>query len=241
MQGVRDIFSAPFNWCDRRCERCPLAAECPVYRRELQQRWRHEARGRDPDAAEAVLEDAGEILEYTMRLLLEIATAEGIDLDAPLPPRPIVLDAKRIERASMALVRRVAEAARVQDSPAAETTAELTRLTNTLAMKVARIACYLDVDSPEELWVHDAAPNLLLVERLKAEIGKQLARIFGAAIDERIASALAELDRVLDPLIRQIGEPARAVLAALEARGAAPSPFIRDAVTSSTAMGERLP
>src|SRR5687768_7286215 len=105
MHSLRDVFSAPFNWCDRRCERCPLAGECPIQRRELQRRWVHEARGRDPDDPAVIAEDMQETLESTVRMVEEIAAEEGIDLTAPLPARPIVLDARRLERASVTVVK----------------------------------------------------------------------------------------------------------------------------------------
>lgn len=197
-------------------------------RRELQQRWVHEARGRDPDDPDVVLEDMRESLESTLRMLLEIARAEGIDLDTPIPPRPSVLDAKRLEKAAMALVRCLVQAFPADDAQASAATAELRRLSATLAVKAARIACHLDVGADEETWARDAAPNLLLLERLKLEMAGELARLSGdVAIDELVTRAMTELDRNLDPLIRQVGEEARGVLAALEARGAAPSPFIR--------------
>lgn len=226
MQNLRDVFSAPFNWCDRRCERCPLAAECPVYRHDLQRRWVHEARGRDPDGPEAVAEDMRESIELTLRMVEEIATAEGIDLTAPIPPRPIVLDARRLQRAALTIAKCVVEQARVADPQAEPDIAELRRLSHTLAMKAARIAGYLEDDLSEESWASDAAPNLLLLDRVKAEMAAGFARLAGER-DEHAARALQEIDRVLDPLIREVGEPARAVLEALEARDAAPSPFLR--------------
>jgi hypothetical protein len=230
MQSVADVFSAPSNWCDRRCERCPLAAECPVARRESQRRWAHEARGRDPDDPAIIMQDTRESLEFALRLVQEVAEAEGIDLNAPRQPRPIVLDARRLQRAALTLARCVADAKHA-DGPrpgSGDDTAELSRLTNTLVMKAARIAGHLvdHAEDGDDTWAHDAAPNLLLLDRLKADIRRELARVASDELAARIANALAELDRILDPLIEEIGEPARAVLLALEARGAAPSPFI---------------
>jgi len=233
MSGLQQIFSAPFNWCDRRCERCPIASECPVQRRELQMRWVHEARGRDPDDPAVIAEDMHEILASTHRMLLEIAAAEGIDLDEPLPPRPTVLAAKRLERVALDWVRCVARLWTAGDSQASDATAELRRLSTVLATKAMRIASHLDTDADEETWACDGAPNLLLVERLKTQIAGELARLpTDVAVDESMTRAMAELDRNLDPLIRGVGEQARSVLAALEARGAAPSPFIPEAASS---------
>lgn len=199
-------------------------------RRESQRRWAHEARGRDPDDPAIIMQDTRESLEFALRLVQEVAEAEGIDLNAPRQPRPIALDARRLQRAALTLARCVADAKHADGAGPGpgDDTAELSRLTNTLVMKAARIAGHLDdqAEDEDETWAHDAAPNLLLLDRLKADIRRELARIASAELAARIANALAELDRILDPLIEQIGEPARAVLQALEARGVAPSPFI---------------
>lgn len=240
MPGLRDVFSAPFNWCDRRCERCPIAGECPVYRREQQLRWVHSARGLDPDDPELVLADMHQSIETTLRMVQEIAEAEGVDLDEPLPPRPTLLAARRLERTAMTLVRCVAEASRAGDVEVREATAELRSLATTVATKSSRIACHLENEAElpdEEVWAFDAAPNLLLLDRLKAAMVDELARLAGGSGIDAAAGALAELDRNLDPLIRQVGDHARTVLAALEARGAAPSPFLRSAQSASRASG----
>jgi len=227
MPSLRQVFSAPFNWCDRRCERCPLASGCPVQRREQQLRWVHEARGEDPDDPAVMLEDASEMLESALRMVLEIAQAEGIDLDAPLPPRPTVLAAKRLERSAMALVRCVAQVVDRGDAQAGDSTRGLLALTSTLAAKVGRIAGQLDLGADDETWARDAAPNLLLIDRLRAELARKLALLpQDGARDAGLQRALRELDRDLEPLIRDVGAETRDLLAALEARGAAPSPFI---------------
>jgi hypothetical protein len=170
MPSMQEAFSAPFNWCDRRCDRCLLAGTCPVRRRELQLRWRHEARGLDPDDPALVMQDVQQELESTLRLLLEVAEEEGIDLDAPLPPRVVVLDAERLSRASMALVHSWAGQQQASDEQAAALQQELLKIATTLAAKSARIAGYLsDGRAQDAVWTSDAAPNLLLLDRLKRQ------------------------------------------------------------------------
>ena len=186
-----------------------------------------------------MLQDVGETLESTLRMLLEIAKAEGIDLDAPLPPLPIVLDAKRLERTALALVRCVVELSHRDEPEAVAAFPELKRLSTKLAVKSARIASHLEQAQAqvagEEDWARDAAPNLLLLDHLKTVFAEELARLSRTIeIGEAAARALAELERVLDPLIRDVGEDARAMLSMLQARGAAPSPFIREPANAPT-------
>jgi hypothetical protein len=228
MPSLRDVFSAPFNWCDRRCERCPLEDTCPLARRERQLQWVHEARGEDPDDPAVIMVDASQMLGFTLRLVLEIAEEEGIDLNAPLPKRPAVLAAKRLEQAGMTLVRNASELWKAAEAAGCDC-AELRFSATKLAAKAARIASYLEDPEDEDIWVADAAPNLLLIDRVKRQFADELARVSpdaGSGVVERVTRALAELERILDPLIRDFGDGARAMLAALEARGSAPSPFV---------------
>ncbi|MBI4955405.1 MAG: hypothetical protein HY908_25505 [Myxococcales bacterium] len=209
MGRLGEVFSAPHNWCDRRCERCPLAVDCAVLRRERQRRWVAEASGRDPDDPDVWMEDAAADCERMLAELRAVAAAEGIDLEAPLPPRPIVLDAERLRRAAFALVSAVA---------AEPAEAPLTAVMLSGA-KAVRIAGYLGDGAPHEAWASDAVPNLLLIDRLRAEI-------LPAALDEArpFGRRLAAMSRLLAPFIAALEEPRR-VLARLVERGAAPSPF----------------
>ncbi len=147
MTNLAEIFSAPFNWCDRRCERCPLSRDCLVWRAESQRRWVHAAHGGDPDDWDVVVEDVAEDMRAALGKLLDIAAAEGIDLDTPLPPAPIVLDAVKLRRAGTVLATSIAE---LGDSvaPAAKRD-ELVRSATVLGLKATRIASYLsDAHAP---------------------------------------------------------------------------------------------
>src|SRR5258708_25840843 len=116
MTNLAEIFSAPFNWCDRRCERCPFSRDCPVWRAESQRRWVNAAHGGDPDDWDVVPEDVAEDMRAALGQLLDIAAAEGIDLDTPLPPARIVLDAVKLRRAGTALATSIAELGRERGS-----------------------------------------------------------------------------------------------------------------------------
>lgn len=73
-------LSAPHNWCDRRCERCPLARQCPI-----------------PAAAERPLL---EIVQEAAQLAEEAYVAAGFSLDDVPPPPPPSVDQQVLERAA---------------------------------------------------------------------------------------------------------------------------------------------
>jgi hypothetical protein len=229
-----EAFSAPFNWCDRVCERCPLANECPLWKREQQSRWVHAARGEDPDDLAVVMNDVVEIFEKLAKDLEASARERGIDLDAPLPPRPLVLDAARLRKAGQELVVAASESSEPN----------LVRCAMTLAMKAGRVAGYLE-DAVNPAWDADAVPNLLLIDRLRADVAVGLANL-GASRDQRSAAqqraerALADLDAVLGPLIDSVGETPKALIAMLSAKGMAPSPFCgAERVVPTSGMGPK--
>src|SRR5216684_2756109 len=157
MTNLAEIFSAPFNWCDRRCERCPLSRDCLVWRAESQRRWVHAAHGGDPDDWDVVVEDVAEDMRAALGNVLDIAAAEGIDLGTPLPPAPIVLDAVKLRRAGTVLATSIAE---LGDSvaPAAKRD-ELVRSATVLGLKATRIASYLSDAHARDAWDADAVPK----------------------------------------------------------------------------------
>jgi hypothetical protein len=192
-----------------------------VRRAELQRRWVHQAHGRDPDDPDLVMQDVARDLEKMVAHLTAVAEAQGIDLDAPLPPAPIVLDAVRLRRAGLDLVSAIHQLPEGALGP--EDHGELMSTVIVLAPKVARIALSFDDDDRGDLWEFDTVPNLLLIDFLRQQVRDGLARVTPGAADAA-RRALAELDRILDPMIAAIGQP-RSVLAGLVEHGAAPSPF----------------
>jgi hypothetical protein len=149
-----ETFSAPHNWCDRRCERCPLEPSCPVPKRD------------DGRSLEAIVHE-------TIAIIERFAESEGIDLLAPPSHRvaPPSLSALRLRRAGD----RVIEIAASSTSAAA--TAAL------VAGKLVRLACAIeDLDVDPDLWIFDGAPNLLLLETLLTELPAELAAIVRGAI-----------------------------------------------------------
>lgn len=228
---IQESFVAPFNWCDGRCERCPLARECPLNRRIAQRRWVHTARGEDPDDMRVVLADMATDLERIARDLLEAAEEEGIDLDAPLPVLPTSLDSVRLQRAATAMITALDSGIRPPEQPKPEVKRaieEVMEIGICLSRKSGRIGGQL-ADERDESWEMDIVPNLLLVERLRARLDEVLVELGGGLLEEGAAAAvrgaLATMDRVLRPLIEGVDAEARAKLEEMIAAGAAPSPF----------------
>lgn len=218
--AVTTFFSSTHNWCDRRCEHCPITEDCSLFRREQGQRWAHEARGVDPDAPETMAADWAASLETVKRLLDEDLAEAGIDLRARPPVAPLVrLDGPRLQAVSLELARLVAK------DPA-----PLRAAVTLLVMKVARIAGLLSrVPLPEDVlatdedassWLTDGAPNLFLLELVRRDV----AGLLGERGNLEGLSLLTKLDHMLDPLTALFA-PYRPVLDAMIREGKAPSPF----------------
>ncbi|MFZ5893577.1 MAG: hypothetical protein ACOY0T_21120 [Myxococcota bacterium] len=173
------------------------------------------------------MKDVTDDLEALLSDLRRQASEEGASLDPPPPPPAIVLDAVRLRDAGLALAESVAD---YSVSEAANTQAgnEILSCVFLVAMKSARIAAHLEGRGGHNEWWSDGAPNLLLLSRIKGELRSGLASA-ASSLDEEARltgdAALAELDRVLDPLISAIDPRFRILLDYLIDSGRAPSPF----------------
>jgi len=214
MESLTNVFSAPFNWCDRRCERCMLSSECPVWKRDAQLRWVAEAKGLDPDDMAVVMSDSLAELDRVAETIRRLAKEDGIDLDAPLPPRAVPLEARRLRAAGMGLMQALAVHA----------DGEVRVIGRGLGMKAVRIASHTEEEIPPDVWVMDAEPNLLLMERLKADLAARLSD-GGSETDATVKAELQKLERLVSPLVDAVSDASKAILAGLVERGAAPSPF----------------
>jgi GNAT superfamily N-acetyltransferase len=192
-------LNPPYNWCDRRCERCPLTPTCALQKRELQRAWVHAARGEDPTDPDVLSADFEEDLARAERLVMEAAREEGLDLDAPSPPEVALLDRERLRRATRTIVGALPSAM-------------------PFVQKCARVIGADTADA--ELWAFDVAPNLLVIERLRAELAPEIERA-----DENVRAAIAVVDRMFAPLLAAVSSDARRRIEALVATKAAPSPF----------------
>lgn len=261
MSTAEELFSKPYNWCDRRCERCPLHDRCQLVLREKQLRWQDEARGIDPDAPGREWVHLATELERALKLAEDAAREEGIDLDAPVPPQVVDLKAERLQRAAM----RVVVCLKIEDHDDVariDALHEAVMLTMKLTAKLARVGGYMREGSG--VWSFDGEPNLLLVEHVAADLRRELERL-QLAPDSPVAApalmlparaqaqakaralagaqaqaaaaleALDALDALLAPLLADLSAAARTELAALIDAGEAPSPFCVRDVPAATA------
>lgn len=193
-------LAAPHNWCDRRCERCPLSTSCPI----------PASPDREP---EEILGDAVDLLEAICR-------ERGIDPAVlPPPPPPESIDARVLREAGLGWANAFAALE--------PTVADALICSMVVAGKVARIASEADLGD-DYLWFSDTVPNLLVVERLlataRSDVDRTRARLPAKAL-VRFDEADALLRILLSPLLVAISERDRAAFAALVAAGRAPSPL----------------
>lgn len=150
-------------------------------------------------------------------MLEQIIAEQGISLDDLPPPPPPGIDARLLN-----------EAARAYAVAAHELGLESEGVV--VAGKVARIASYLDGGDDHGAWDEDAVPNLLLIEKVLADVDDELER-HGARASREVVARLEERGRLLRgllaPLMERIPLLARQILAAMVAAGYAPSPFLR--------------
>lgn len=73
-----------YNYCDRWCERCSMTDRCSLLAQETRAKKLHLARGEDPNDLDVMLKDVQTSLSKTMKMLVEKAEEEGIDLDEGL-------------------------------------------------------------------------------------------------------------------------------------------------------------
>lgn len=83
LENIKNEIKAPFNYCDRWCERCTSDTKkrCSVYQDEFETKLNYLADGKDPESAEACFESAQKSFEKTMGMIKEIAENENIDLE----------------------------------------------------------------------------------------------------------------------------------------------------------------
>jgi len=224
MSEPDEPFGPAHEWCDRICERCPLTSECAVAVRLRRRRWAHEMRGRDPDDSDVVMADVAADLEEALALLAEIQAedvASERTREAAQEPglAPVVsLVGRRLDESARAVVEAIA---RLDHDDGV-----LLPLALTLSMKAARVSSYVGYGTLDEVWSHDGAPNVLLLDHLVCALRAALDRLESDGVDRGgVRRAVDGFARGLAPLLRR-AEPHRAELAELVAAGRAPSPFV---------------
>lgn len=214
MSEPHEPFGPPREWCDRRCERCPLAAGCAVAVRERGRRWAHTMRGRDPDDGEVIGANMAADLELALELLREIEAELPPADEVAAPPSVVSLVGRQLEESAATLVNLLSEL----DDHARDVLGPIAVI---LSTKAARVGCHVSLGALEAVWDHDAAPNVLLLDHQRVALRAALASLDTA---EPVRRALERFEHVLDPLVAR-AEAHRGHLDALVAAGNAPSPF----------------
>jgi len=228
---MNNPFSPPYNWCDRRCERCPLANECDVYRRSQAIRQRCWLQGDDPDELSTAMREVNRSLLEALALAYQIAIEEGYSPDelpdeAP-PPSPAAIALQQVVFDYANAVQRLLSA--LPDGASARALAE-DALASALVVctKVARCSSpILDLDLDDEIWELDVVPNLLAIEHLDAQIAEAVRAVGVTAERAEFDAIRAALLRALEGRFARIPPARRLDLARLIALGRAPSPFCK--------------
>ena len=235
------MFSPPHNWCDRKCERCPLSEGCQVHLQTSRRRWAHEQRGEDPDHPEIAMAD----LTATLRQACDLAetaladigvTREEVEaeLQAGTVRFPTSLDAARLLKVgrdySCAAIEILQAVDSVDGAGGAEERVGEAML---VGAKLARISSHLETlivvpDLDGSTWAWDMAPNLLLIERVDADLAETIEGMLCDRPDlDRGAweEARGDFSRAVARLVDRVGPEERGAIEELVRRREAPSPF----------------
>lgn len=225
-------FADVHSWCDRRCERCPLATgRCAVARREAQRRWVRTARGEDPDDPAIQFADVLLELERAAQLVERAAREQGIDPSEPPEPEPVVsLTARRLQKLGQSFASAVRKSVDRLPDVSEPDAREVAHEALLVATKCARLVGYFDpLGAPcidDDCFEYDAAPNLLLFEELERRLKERIPALFPDELARALSARLAEVSALVEPLRAGVSDEARAELAAMIERGEAPSPFL---------------
>jgi hypothetical protein len=205
-------LSTPYNWCDARCDRCPLAAGCPIVQRGA-------PAGADPDEERAAALATAHALAAREAALQTVAASAR-----PVPA--VAVELRRLSRDYAMTVLAVRDSLTPEQLDSA--LGDLRTDAMLVAVKGSRVACHLSSAGSfdDEPALMDGVPNLLLLERIMTSIDARLAVLSSdrsAAGEYR--TARDELRRALQPLLRAVPARFRDEIQLRTLTGAAPSPF----------------
>lgn len=229
-------LSAPHNWCDSRCERCPLSRDCEVAQAEARSRRAltltsegNANREPSPRGRRAKSPVPSSDRPLTARasawgtLLPESPASSAVQTHWAQTGMELVHAVKKVIE-SLGGSRSAAQRSACDDAASAAVL---------VAGKCARIASCLGPDgelAPGWFGEADAAPNLLLVERGLGDACMAIVLLSDAAEPaavRRFWAAALELDLVLERTV-EARNRAWAAVRALAGAGGAPSPFAVD-------------
>jgi hypothetical protein len=228
--STREEFSPPHNWCDSRCQRCPIG-DCPVRLRLVQHDWGHQMRAEAPHDEDVRIEDVLQDFRKAMNKITDIAVQVGSGHDAPeRRPRFVSLDAQRLSDVACRFFAAVHDAVKVSVSsgsdPAITRVHQVLRLISLVRIKAARLAEHR-TDLKDDGWEPDALPNLLLLDATERQLRQPLQTLQGAVPGEAWALAEGcriELQHVLSEQLAGRVDAQR-LMSRLIRQRRAPSPF----------------
>ncbi len=228
-------LSDPYNWCDRRCERCVLARECPAHMMSERDRRAEIAAGRDPDSLESICSQVERQLSAAVEMLEDECRERGIDptmiqgWERNAPCEKLNEQATEYVIAFVDLIDMLRGDPRSQAAlmVTPEDLDEISGHGYLIAGKLGRLASYLSERGrlDGEVVVIDGAPNLLLVERLMSEVDERLQVRRLPRRASAYVAARAAVMRLVQPLLAAIPTASHAQVARLVRLGRAPSPF----------------
>ena len=221
------VFSPPHNWCDHRCQRCPIA-DCPVRLGVMQHDWSHRVRVEGPHSTHIGIEEVLHDFCNVMNADGNHCARAGVASKHQEPDNP------KSER----VAQRLSETARlffagVQDAvkPSAASDSDETvvqwrsvlTMASLLRIKAAGLTAYWNNDG----WDSDALPNLLLLNATACDLEgplQLLRETVSTEIWTRLDARYQRLrDALSDLLIDAVA--AQELLDRLVQQQQAPSPF----------------
>ena len=187
-----NVYIPPYDYCDRRCERCTIDKErCLLWQTEMDERLHREIDGKgEPDAEEQIrlmVED----VKSAVRMVEEQAKEMGIDLakEVPLQPPPGPAEQDPLVAEARIVARATAEFLRAH-GPQFPKEADVLRWHHTMVMpKLGRAANLKEADDNEAA---DAILQAQIAHRMLSEM---------SAAFESMRKARPELgDEMLDLL-----------------------------------------
>jgi hypothetical protein len=216
------LIETPWNCCDRRCERCPISADCKLYATERAANERARSLGLDPEDPTVAVKMVIEKLETSTRLIAEEAERAGVSLEELEPANPPA-EGHAFAECGQEFATAVHEATRAVAKIALREEAAIVSFI--VGAKTARISFDLPLTEDNPARDH-AAFNLLLIDTLLRQTRTLLAMAGDKVIEEpRLRRATNELRRLLDRHLRSVHKEDRRQLEAIIQVGRAPSPF----------------
>lgn len=223
---MNDGHLQPFHWCDRRCERCPLARGCPVFVGAEARDREARRRGLDPTPPRVVVTMIGEDLQRAFEMTQELSREPG-----EAPPVCLVhsLAGERLAAAGASFAEAVLGLCSECDARGLVEEARIIAVT--LSAKSARCVYDLPLRArrrPGDPQRTAVAMSLLCLEALLREadviLGVIVAGVRGP-LAERAARARLRFGIELGKHLPAITRVDRLALSLLKGQGRAPSPF----------------